>query len=128
MTHWKAMEWQTDVDKGSGIRVYRLAGVLTDSRDSFTFIEQVRAELRSDPRPVLLDLREVGQLTSAGVGMVATIYASAQNAKAALALSGLNPGARRLLQIVRLLEFITTFKNEAEALAAHPGGGWELRP
>jgi hypothetical protein len=52
MTHWKAVEWRAEVDAGSGIRVYRLAGVLTDSRDSFTFVEQVRTELRSDPRLV----------------------------------------------------------------------------
>jgi anti-anti-sigma regulatory factor len=128
MTHWKAMEWQTAVDAASGIRVYRLAGVLTDSRDTFTFIEQVRTELRSDPRPVLLDLGGVGQLTSADIGMVATIYASAKNAKATLALSGLNAGARRLLDIVHLFEFIATFANEAEALAAHRREGWELAP
>jgi len=102
-------------------------GVLTDSRDSFAFIELVRMELRSKPRPVLLDLRGVGQLTSAGVGMVAAIDASAQNAKTALALSGLNPAPRRLLEIVHLLEFVATFKNEQEALAAHSNGGWEVR-
>jgi anti-anti-sigma factor len=127
VTRWKALEWRTEVDQGSGTRVHRLSGVLVDSRDSFAFIEQVRTKLRSDPRPVLLDMGGVGQLTSAGVRLVATIYASAQDAKAARALSGLNPGARRQLQIVHLLDSIATFDNEAEAPAARLKGGWELK-
>jgi hypothetical protein len=42
-------------------------------------------------------------------------------------VAGLSPGTRHLLEIVHLLEFIATFENEAEALAAHPKGHWEQR-
>ena len=125
MAHWKAMEWQTAVDAASGIRVYRLTGVLTDSRDAYTLIEQVRAEVRSDPHPVLLNLAEVEQLTSAGVGMVATLYTSAQNAKSVFALCGPTVRTRHLLEIVHLLQFIPVFDNEAEALVAFARRGWE---
>ena len=127
MAHWKAMEWQGAVDVKSGVRVYRLSGVLTDSRDAYSLIEELRAELRADSRPVLLDLAGVEQLTSAGVGMVATLYSSARNANVAFALSGLTPRSRRLLEIVHLFEFMRTFGDELEALAAYATGAWESR-
>ena len=103
MAHWKAMEWQGAVDVESGVRVYRLSGVLTDSRDAYALIETLRAELRADSRAVLLDLSGVEQLTSAGVGMVATLYSSARNANVEFALSGLTARSRRLLEIVHLV-------------------------
>src|SRR5438128_10054140 len=111
------MEWQTDFDPVTGVRVYRLAGILTDANDSFALIEQVRAEMRSAPHPVLLDLTGV-ELTSAGVGMVATVYTSAKNAGMALALCGLSRMTRVLLQITHLLEFIKAFDDEKQALDA----------
>jgi len=49
----------------------------------------MHTDMRSDPRPVLFDMGGVGQLTSAGAGLVAAIYASAHNANAALTLAGL---------------------------------------
>jgi hypothetical protein len=128
MTHSKAMEWQIVFDAGSGIRVYRLSGVRSDSRDAFTFIEQVRTRLRSDPKPVLLDLGGVGQRTSAGSGVAATIIACAQDVRPTRALSRPKCGARRLRVIFNPLESIATFGHDAEALAAHPRGGRGLWP
>jgi anti-anti-sigma factor len=128
MAYWKEMEWQVVVDPTTGIRVYRMAGVLTDSRDAPRLIEIVRADLRSDPRPVLLDLTGVELMTSAGVGMVAAIFASAHNAGKEVALTGLNPRTRQILQVVRMLQFIRAFVDEPQALAAHASGGWEITP
>lgn len=128
MTRWKEMEWQAAVDAGTGIRVYRLAGVLTDSRDAATLIDLVRSELQSDPRSILLDLTGVELLTSAGVGMVAAIYTSAHNAVRPLAIAGLNPRTRQILQVVRMLQFIRAFDDAPKALAAHAGGGWAITP
>ena len=128
MTRWKEMEWQATVDVVTGIRVYRLAGVLTDSRDAARMIELVRSEMRSDPRPILLDFTGVELLTSAGVGMVAAIYTSAHNARKTIALTGLNPRTRQILHVVRMLQFIRAFEDEQQALAAHAGGGWEVAP
>ncbi len=128
MAYWKAMEWQVAVDAATGIRIYRLAGVLTDSLDAPKLIEAVHSDLRSDPRPILLDLAAVEMMTSAGVGMVAAIHASARNATKSLALTGLNHRVRQILTIVRLLQFIRAFENESQALAAYAGGGWEFVP
>jgi len=116
------------VDEVTGIRIYRMAGVLTDSRDAPKLIEVVRSDLRSDPRPILLDLSGVELMTSAGVGMVAAIFASAHNAGKAIALTGLNARTRQILTVVRMLQFIRAFENESEALAAHAAGGWEIKP
>lgn len=128
MTRWKEMEWQVAVDAGTGIRLYRLAGVLTDSRDAARLIDLVRSDLRADPRPILLDFAGVELLTSAGVGMVAAIYTSAHNAVNAIAITGLNPRTRQILHVVRMLQFIREFEVESQALAAHAGGGWAITP
>ena len=50
MAHWKAMGWESTVDAPSGIRVYRLTGVLTDSRDAYALGDQVLPEVSADGR------------------------------------------------------------------------------
>lgn len=126
MPHKRAMEWQSVSDPVSGVRICRLTGTLTDSREAYDLVGELRAGLRTDPRPLLLNLRGVEHLASPGVGMIATLFTSARNANVPLAFCGLSPRARHLLEIVHLLHFIKAYADEADALAGLASGGWEV--
>lgn len=123
---WKDIQWQSMVDPSTGVRIYRLAGFLSDSERSFALLEQVRSDMRLEPHPALLDLTGIEPLTSSGVGIIAAIYTSGQNATMDLALMGLNARSRLILQLVGLLRLIRAFDAEQDALAAHADGGWKV--
>jgi hypothetical protein len=46
------------VDPASGVRGYRLAGIMAATRHGFALVEQVHADPRADPRPVPVGLRD----------------------------------------------------------------------
>jgi anti-anti-sigma regulatory factor len=128
VTRWHAIEWQTEVDAASGVRIYHVTGLLSDSHQSMELVDQVRNALRSDARPVLLDLTEAAPLNSTGVGIVAAIYTSAVSARTVLALAGVGTRTRLILRLVHLLDLICTFGDSREALAAYARGGWVVTP
>lgn len=127
MSRWSMLAWQMDVESWRGVRIYRLAGVLTDSSHAYALISDVRSAMSRDGLPVLLDFTGVEQLTSAGVGMIVTTYVAGQRANVPLALSGLDHRTRRMLEMVGVLPLIPVFPDEFIALAAHDRGQWELQ-
>jgi anti-anti-sigma factor len=124
MTSRSALQWQTTMDAETGIRIYRLNGVLTDSEESYTFLASARGEMGADPRPLLLDLGGVERVTSTGIGIVAAIYKSASNANHAIALAGLSRRNELILEVTQLFRFIAAFDDERAALEGYAAGGW----
>jgi anti-anti-sigma factor len=127
VSHWGTLEWRTAVDADTGIRIYRLNGVLSDATQSGAFAAHLRGWLCSDPHPVLLDLRGLEHLTSTGIGVLATLCSSAQDARMPLAVCGLSARTRLLLKVVHLLDLVAAFETETQALAAYGRGGWDVR-
>ena len=126
MARESTLQWQTMMDAATGVRIYRLNGALTDSEECYTFLAIARGEMSADPRPLLLDLGGVGQVTSTGVGIVAAVYKSASNANRAIALAGLSRRNEIILEVVQLLRFIAVFHDEAAALEGYAAGDWAL--
>ena len=124
MANGSALQWQTTMDAATGVRIYRLNGVLTDSEECYTFLASARNEMSSDPRPLLLDLGGVEHVTSAGVGIVTAVYKSASDANRAIALARLSRRNEILLEVVQLLRFIAAFGEERAALEGYAADGW----
>jgi anti-anti-sigma factor len=124
MPHQSALQWQTTTAAATGVRVYRLNGVLTDSEESYAFLANARDEMSADPRPLLLDLAGVEHITSTGVGIVAAIYKSASNANRVIALAGLSRRNEIILEVVQLLRFIVVFADERAALEGYAEDNW----
>lgn len=125
MTSWKALEWKTDLDGGTGVRIHHLTGVLTDSEGSYKFLSRALEESKQDPRPMLLDMAGVEHLTSAGVGVLAALYTSAQNAKTPIALAALTRRGQLILHVVHLESLVAIYDSVEGALAARTAGGWK---
>ena len=116
MGGWKGFEAGLHVDEAEPVLAWRLSGVLTSSKESYDFLETLRARLRSEPRPVILNLDKVEHITSAGVGIVAAAYTSATNAGVRLVLASLPVQVKTILNLVNLLAVIEHFGTEKEAL------------
>jgi anti-anti-sigma factor len=119
-----ALQWRTTMDAVTGIRIYRLKGVLTDSEESYAFLAHARGEMSADPRSLLLDLGGVEHVTSAGVGIVAAVYKAAANADRAIALAALSRRNELILEVVQLSRFIAAFADEHAALEGFAAGDW----
>ncbi len=116
MGGWKPFEARLHFYEDAPVLAWRLSGVLTGSKESYEFLEALRARLRSEPRPVILDLERVEHITSAGVGIVAAAYTSAKNTGVALVLTGLPAQVETVLKLVNFLTVIRHFGSEKEAL------------
>jgi anti-anti-sigma factor len=117
MSGWKGFEARLHFYEAEPVLAWRLAGVLASSKEAYDFLEMLRARLRSDPRPVVLDLEKVEHITSAGVGIVAAAYTSATNAGVTLVLVALPAQVEAVLNVVNFLSVIEHFRTEGEALA-----------
>jgi len=118
MATWQKLEVERAVDPRSHATMFRLKGVLTDSDEGLEFFETVRAEARAKPGSIVINLRDVDYITSAGVGVLASCYTSAMRSGANLALAELQTRPRAELRVVRLLTVIPEFETEQAALAA----------
>lgn len=116
MGGWKGFEARLHFYEVEPVLAWRLSGVLTSSKESYDFLETLRARLRSEPRPVILDLEKVEHITSAGVGIVAAAYTSATNAGVKLVLTALPAQVETVLNLVNFFAVIEHFGTEKEAL------------
>jgi anti-anti-sigma regulatory factor len=128
VAHGSTLRWQTTTDATTGVRIHRLHGALTDSEECYAFLASARGEMSADPRPLLLDLGGVEQVTSTGVGIVTAVYKSAANANRAIALASLSRRNEIILEVVQLLRFIAAFDDERAALAGYAAGDWTAGP
>ncbi len=70
-----------------------------------------------EKRSVLLDLAEVPSMDSAGVGALFAIYTSSLTNQARVALCGLTPLVRNVLQTCMLLPLVKAYPDVQKALA-----------
>lgn len=98
--------------------LYRLNGSLIDTHESYELLDDVRKELRDGFRIIILDLKNVRRVTSAGIGLLAACYTSARNTSGHLVVIHTPEHTRTLLQLVHLWDVISHYESVDEALAA----------
>ena len=121
MSSWKRLEIERIQHEDPKAVVYRLEGVLTDTKDCFGLLEMLRKDVKGGGSRVVIHLGKIEHITSAGVGILAACYLSANNAKSRLSISGASQQARSILQIVKLWDILDHYETEEEALAGRTG-------
>ena len=98
------------------VAVVDLAGKITVGEGDAVLRERVFKLLQSDQKQILLNLRKVPYMDSAGIGEMVACYKAARGKNGTVKL--LNPSEKvgDLLQITRLEEVFETYRNEKEAL------------
>lgn len=72
----------------------------------------------AEKRALLLDLAGLTAIDSAGVGTLFAIYTSSLSSQSAVALCGLTPLVRHVLETSMLLPLLQTYPDRQQALAA----------
>lgn len=98
--------------------VLSLRGPLTGS-NAPVFQNAMRREEPADV--VILDLRDVPYVDSAGLGLLVSAQVSRQKAGRRMVLSGINPRVLRLFEITRISDLFLIFSSTDEAVAALQG-------
>lgn len=98
------------------VAVVDLAGKITVGDGDAVLREGVFELLQSDQKQILLNLRKVPYMDSAGIGEMVACYKAARDKNGTVKL--LNPSEKvsDLLQITRLEEVFETYRDEKEAL------------
>jgi anti-sigma B factor antagonist len=98
----------------AGATIIECSGRLVLGEESASLRDLVKTTLTESKR-VVLDLSDVFFIDSAGVGLLARLFASAQMAGGALKLANLSPRMQDMLKITRLFLVFEIFDTAEEA-------------
>lgn len=121
------MSLKANVRRAGDVAIVDLAGRITLGEGSGLLRNTIKELISSGQKNILVNLKDVTYLDSAGLGELVGAYASVTNAGGSIKL--LNPQAKvhDLLQITKLYTVFVAFDDEPEALrsyaAAATGGG-----
>jgi anti-sigma B factor antagonist len=99
-----------------GIIVHRITGKI-DTLTSPNFESAIRSSLSGDGPRVILDMREVSFISSAGIRVLAMAARRTAATQGGLAVFGLNSTINEVLEISGLQKMIPIAANETEARA-----------
>lgn len=100
----------------SGATIYALTGDLHGTPAGYAFQDDVRERFSSGTRKIIVDLADVGRIDSCGIGILAAIAMSAQNAGGGLVLSSLPERIEQILGVTHFLKFVDHAASISEAL------------
>ena len=99
-----------------GVAIIELSGRLTLGEATGKVREAVRGIVTKGNQKVVLNLKEVSYIDSAGLGEVIGAYTSVKNQGGDMKLVGASGRALDLLQVTRLLTLFEFFEDEASAI------------
>jgi len=114
------MSCKAAVRHAGNIAIVDLSGRITLGDGSGLVRETIKGLLASGHKDVLVNLREVTYIDSAGLGELVGSYASVTNAGGRIKL--LNPQGRvsEVLTVTKLYTVFETFADEAAAILSYP--------
>lgn len=107
---------EIEIEQRDGVAVVTLVGEL-DGRTVPT-IEQKLLSLTSADSRVLLDMRGVSYISSAGLRALLMLYRHIAGSQGQVALAGLNDGIKDVMSITGFLEFFAAYDSIEEGLSA----------
>ena len=101
----------------NGVAVVEVAGALTGAYPSPLKEAVCRAVRRGESR-IIVNLREVNAIDSAGLGVLVACYTRATRGDAAIVLAEVTPRIYELLGVTNLFSIFEVFDTESEAIAS----------
>jgi anti-anti-sigma factor len=99
------------------VPILSLSGRFLAGGDGPFLRQKVKDLIDAGTKRLLLDFSEVPYIDSTGLGFLAGVRVTAQNAGVVMVLANLNPHVRRVLDEVKLSQFFVIAENEVAALA-----------
>lgn len=108
-----------DVD---GVSVVSVNGRIVLGPESSNLRERVKSLLVEDKKKIVLNMKDVTYIDSAGLGMLVALHVSARGQGAEMHLCNLGEKFHDVLQLTRLLTIFSVYDTEAEAIRAFKPG------
>jgi anti-sigma B factor antagonist len=102
----------------AGVAILDLTGRLILSDGEKVFRDRIDDLIARGHKAVLVNLRDVTYLDSAGVGVMVWKYVTLKRQGGTLKLLGLHQRTHRVLAVTKLLTVIESFDSEGDALAS----------
>lgn len=118
MGHWDKLTVDRIERSEAGVTIYRLRGLLSNTPESYAFLDEFCQRVRKGEKKVVLNIAGVDHVTSAGVGILAACYTSLTNAGGRMALASVPSRAHVILNVLKMLELLGDHPSEDAAVAA----------
>ena len=102
----------------NGVTVVEIEGRIVLGEESNAFRERVKGLLAGGKKKIVLDMKNVTYIDSAGLGTLVASFHSARQQGATLKLANLGSKFREVLQVTKLYTVFETFDNEAAAVSS----------
>ncbi len=119
---------QISIRESGDVTILDLRGRSTIDGESELLDNRLRKLIANGVRRVLLNLTDLTQVDSSGVGVIIDTYVSLKDQGGDLKLLCPRGRVREVLRVLRLLEIIPYFENETEALVSFRPQSYFARP
>ncbi len=116
------MSLKAEVRDVKGVAVVDLAGKITLGEGSGLVRNTIKELVGSGRKNILLNLKEVSYLDSAGLGELVGAYASVTNAGGSIKLLNLQSKVNDLLQVTKLYTVFAAYHDEEAAVNTFAAG------
>jgi anti-anti-sigma factor len=117
MTRKPCLTVERRSDEAHQARIYTLRGKLIGDPVCYDFLETVRDELDEGHPHVVLEVKNLDRVNSTGIGILASIFTSAQNHGGRVCLVGVPQRLQLLIEATGLGSFLRTCDSMEAALA-----------
>ena len=122
------MGLQISIRESGDVTILDLRGRSTIDGESELLDNRLRKLIANGVRRVLLNLTDLTQVDSSGVGVIIDTYISLRDQGGDLKLLCPRGRVREVLRVLRLLEIIPYFENETKALVSFRPQSYFARP
>ncbi len=100
----------------NGVTVLEIEGRIVLGEESNAFRERVKSLLAAGKKKIVLDMKNVTYIDSAGLGTLVATFHSARSQGATLKLANLGSKFKEVLQVTKLYTVFETYDNETAAI------------
>lgn len=121
------MSLQTTTRTFAGVTIVECSGRLVLGQESANLRHLVK-DVLTESKQIVLDLGDVSYIDSSGLGILVSLYASAQKLGAGIKLANLSPRLKDVLQITKLLTVFEVFDRAEDAAAVFNPTAGQSKP
>jgi anti-sigma B factor antagonist len=115
---------QISMRESGNVTIVDLQGRVTIGVDNDLLSRHLRELVTKGARNLLINLADVAQIDSSGIGTIAGVFVTLDRYGGSLKLLSPRGRVRTVLEVMRLLDRIPTFEDESQALASFQPQGY----
>ncbi len=116
MSVWHKLTWDHVKPANPDVMLFRVSGALVGSKECYEFLEDVRRDIKQHVKHIVINLKDVERINSAGVGILCACYTSITNQQGKMYLVEVSERNQMLLKVVGLWDQLPHFATEQDVV------------